>query len=83
MAKYLGMIFFQRETILPIVPAPSELEITQVVREPVNETIKASCVHCINPLVKQFRGLSKYLITASKCQDFPLSYIQTRGSRFT
>ncbi len=70
MLGYLGMIFFQRETILPIVPAPAELEVTQVVGEPVNETVKASCVHCINPLVKKLRGLGEYLTTAFKHKDF-------------
>ena len=49
---YFRVIFFERQTIFPVIPAPTKLKVTQMIREPSNEAIETRSIHGINPFIK-------------------------------
>lgn len=55
------MLCIEQQAAVPVIPWPSELEVTQMVREPIDEAIEARCVHCINSHEQDFSCLSQHL----------------------
>ena len=81
----LGLLLVLGDGLLPVVPAPAELEVGQVVAEPADEPVEAGHVHDGDPLVEQLGGLGQDLghggglQLAQLDQDRPVGQLQAEG----
>ena len=57
----LGQLGILRQGVVPVVPGPAELEVGEVVGEPVDEPVEARHVHDADPLVQELGGLGQHL----------------------
>ena len=53
----LWLLRIESECVFPVLPAPPELKIAQMVRKPGHKSIETSHIHGVHPFVQQFGGL--------------------------